>query len=194
MNSEPSVYRRIRRRETHSPRSVAAIALAVVLILTFAWLAVEVILSMVDRSPLVAAPSAMATALVEVTSLPTAVLIGAGVVLALLGVVLVALALAPGRRARHLIESTHSVTVVDDEVIASALARRAASAADIDPDQVRVTVSHRRADVRLTPTSGFPIDRTAVLGVVTDELDSYALEPAVRTPRLSVTAQGTVGA
>lgn len=194
MSDKSSIYQRIRRRETHSPRSVAAIALAVVLILMFAWLAVEVILGMVDRPPLVVAPGAMATALVEVTSLRTAVLIGAGLVLALLGVFLVALALTPGRRARHLIGSTHTVTVVDDEVIASALARRAASAADISPDQAHVTVSHRRADVRLTPTSGFPIDRTVVLDVVTDELDSYELEPVMRTPRLSVTAQGTVGA
>lgn len=193
MSSERSTYRRIRRRETHSPRSVAAITLAVVLILTFAWLAVEIVLRMLNLPPLLVAPRSMAAALVEITSLPDSVLIGAGLVIALIGAVLVGLALTPGRRARHAIMSERTVTIVDDEVLASALARRAASAAGIGTDRVHVTVSHRHADIRLTPTSGYSIDRTAVREAVTEELDSYELEPALRAPRLSVTARGKVG-
>ncbi len=194
MSTKHPTYRRIRRRETHSPRAVAAIALAIVLILIFAWLGVEIVLRMLNRTPLLVAPLDMATALVEITSLPSPVLVGAGSVIALICVVLVALALSPGRRARHVIASERTVTVVDDEVIASALARRAALAADVSADRTRVTVSRRRADIRLTPTSGFPVDRAAVLDAVTDELDSYELEPALRAPRLFIAAQGKVGA
>lgn len=194
MTATHSLYRRIRRRETHSPRAVAAIVLAIVLILTFAWLAVEVILRALKQSPLLVAPLDMATALVEITALPSSVLIGAGLVIALVGVVLVALGLSPGRRARHVIESEHAVTIVDDEVIASALAQHAALAADVSADRVRVTVSRRRADIRLTPTSGFPVDRGVVLDAVAEELESYDLDPVLRAPRLSLTAQGKVGA
>lgn len=194
MRAEHSTYQRIRRRETHSPRAVAAITLASMLILTFAWLAVEIMLRVLNQPPLLVAPLDMVTALVEITSIPASVLIGAGLVIALIGVVLLTLALSPGRRARRFIESEHTVTIVDDEVIASALARHAARAADISTDRVRVTVSRRHVDIRLTPTSGFPIDRSAVLDAVTDELNSYELEPVLRAPRLSITAQGKVGA
>lgn len=193
MSSGLSTYQRIRRRETRSPRSVAAITLAVVVMATLAWLAVEIVLAMLDLPPLLVAPAEMAAALVAVTSVPGAMLMGAGLLIALVGAVLIALAVAPGRRGRHLMESPRRV-VVDDDVIASAIARHAASVAGVGPDQARVTVSRRRVDVHLTPTSGFPIDRAAVLNVVGDALDSYRLEPALEPPRLSVAEQGRVGA
>ncbi|MGW9587343.1 DUF6286 domain-containing protein [Microbacterium sp. NPDC055455] len=193
MSSGRSTYQRIRRRETRSPRSVAAITLAVVVMATLAWLAVEIVLAMLDLPPLLVAPAEMAAALVAVTSVPGAMLMGAGLLIALIGAVLIALAVAPGRRGRHLMESPRRV-VVDDDVVASAIARHAASVAGVGPDQARVTVSRRRVDVHLTPTSGFPIDRAAVLNVVGDALDSYRLEPALEPPRLSVAEQGRVGA
>lgn len=194
MSSGRSTYQRIRRRATRSPRSVAAITLAVVVMATLAWLAVEIVLAMLDLPPLLVAPAEMAAALVAVTSVPGAMLMGAGLLIALVGAVLTALAVAPGRRGRHLMESPRRVVVVDDDVIASAIARHAASVAGVGPDQARVTVSRRRVDVHLTPTSGFPIDRAAVLNVVGDALDSYRLEPALEPPRLSVAEQGRVGA
>lgn len=196
MSSGRSTYQRIRRRATRSPRSVAAITLAVVVMATLAWLAVEIVLAMLDLPPLLVAPAEMAAALVAVTSVPGAMLMGAGLLIALVGAVLTALAVAPGRRGRHLMESPRRVVVVvvDDDVIASAIARHAASVAGVGPDQARVTVSRRRVDVHLTPTSGFPIDRAAVLNVVGDALDSYRLEPALESPRLSVAEQGRVGA
>ncbi|MEX1079136.1 MAG: DUF6286 domain-containing protein [Homoserinimonas sp.] len=194
MSSRASIYQRIRHRETRSPRSVAAITLAVLLISTFAWLAVEMVLGILNQPPMLVGPRTMATALVEITALPVAIFLYAGLFIALAGGVLIALAVTPGHRGRHIISSTHSVIIVDDDVIASALARHAASSAGISQDQARVTVSRRRVDVRLTPTSGYPIDQIAALNVVSDELDSYQLEPALEPPRLSVTARGKVGA
>lgn len=194
MSSTNALNRRIRRRETHSPRSVPAIVVAVLLILALIWMVIEIVLDMANRPALLVAPHTMATSLVEVTSVAPAILIGAGLALALVGMLLVILALSPGRRARHVIGSAHSVTIVDDQVIASALARRAASAALINPDQARVTVSRRHADIHLTPTSGFPIDRASVMEVVSGEINSYGLEPPLATPRLSVATQGEVGA
>lgn len=189
-----NIYRRIRRRETHSPRSAAAIVLAILLILTFAWLAVEIVLSMANLPPLLVTPHDMSIALTEITALSSPVLIGSGLTLALLGVILIALTLAPGRRARHAIDSEETIAIVDDEVLASAVARQAAVAAQISPDNARVTVSHRGADVRLTPTSGYPINRTAVLAAVEDEVESYKLDPKLRAPRLFINARGKVGA
>ncbi len=187
-------YARIRRRETHSPRSVAAIALAIALMLVFAWLAVEIVLGLLGAPPLLVPPRAIATATVEATSLPVPALVAGGIVVALVGIALLALALAPGRRPRHTIASAHALVVVDDEVVASALARSAALTAGVDAGQTRVTVSRRHADVRLTPHSGFPVDSDAVRDALARELDAYGLEPAVRARRVSVTAEGRVGA
>jgi hypothetical protein len=101
-------------------------------------------------------------------------------------------AIGPGRRARHELLMDRPV-VVDNEVIASALARRAATVARVDPDNCTVSVSHRRAIVHVTPTSGQPIDRDAVLAAVTEQVESLELRPPV-TARLVVAEQARVGA
>ena len=85
------------------------------------------------------------------------------------------------------------VAIADNEVIASALARAAADAGDVDPDNSVVTVSHRRAVVTLTPTSGIGVSRTGVEEAVAEQLDDYGLRPSVR-PRIIIEATGKVGA
>jgi hypothetical protein len=86
------------------------------------------------------------------------------------------------------------VIIVDDEVIASGLARQAASAARIDPNNVRVTVSRRNVEVRLVPTSGAPVDPVDVSRAVKAELESYGSEPPLRPARIQVEPRGRVAA
>lgn len=192
MRPTTAIARRVRRRELHSSRSIAAIVVAVAVILTLAWLGVEVVLRLLDLPPLLADPAQMLEAGASVTSLPAGWKAAAGVLLAATGLVLIALALSPGRRARHAMPSQHGVTLVDDGVVASRLARVAAAAGGVDRGSAVVTVSRRRALIRITPASGILVDRTAVLDAVSAELVSLALEPALHAPRLRL-EQGRVG-
>jgi len=179
----PALYRRILRRETHSPRSVLAIALAVVLVLVFAWIGTESVLALLGQSRLLVAPvDALAAVLALPESLAPAVIIAAGVVVALVGLVLVLIAVLPGRRARHISATERTAVVVDNAVIASALARTASRRANIDPNQIVVTVGHRTAVVSVRPTSGISVDQAEIDNAVREQLDAFGL-----TPKLSST-------
>lgn len=187
-----ATYQRIARRETHSPRSVLAIAVSVVVIVVCAWLIVELVLAMIGAPALLVAPADGIEALVDVPSYPVALVVAAGAVAVVIGLAVLVAALAAGRRARHVMDSERAVTVADNEVIASALARHAARSAGIDPDNTSVSVSHRRATVTLTPSSGTRVDREAVSEAVAAQLESYGLRPPVRS-RVVVTENGRVG-
>jgi len=192
-SSESSTYRRIRRRELHSPRSGASIVVASLVVLALAYVATETVLAIAQQSPLLVSPTDMGKGIAGATSLDTGILIAAGVVVALIGIVLIVIAVAPGRRARRGIDSERTAVVVDNEVIASALARHAARAGRVSPDNVSVSVSHRAAVVDLTPASGMPVDKDAVLAAVQAELDTLGLAPTL-TPRVVISSRGKVGA
>ena len=189
-----AAYRRIVRRETHSPRSGFAIVLAVLLLLVAAWLVTETVLVLVGAPPLLSTPGALVDAAL---ALPTAVLpaalVTAGALVAVLGLVCVLVAVLPGRRPRHHGETARTALVVDDRAIASALARRAARAAGIDADNVLVSVGQRTAAVRLSRSSGWSIDTDAVEAAVANELRRLNLSPALRAT-VTVDTRGVVGA
>lgn len=188
----PYSYRRILRRETHSPRAVLAIAVAVVVILLCLYAGIEIILMMMNRPALLAAPQDILTALSALESGPVAVPLTIGILLMVLGILLLIGALSPGRRARHQIPSDRAAVVVDNEVIASALARQAAHAGNANPDNTVVSVSARRAIVRLTPTSGTPVQSEAVKDAVQEQLAGFELYPPVRAS-VVIAAAGKVG-
>jgi hypothetical protein len=184
---------RLVRRETHSPRSTAAITLAVVLILLLAWLGTELVLQLIGAPALLAAPGDMITFVIDAQAQNTALFGIAGLVVALIGLVLLITGIGSGRRARHELPTRRGSVVVDNEVIASALARTASSTAGVDPDNCTVSVSHRRAVVQLTPTSGSRVDEAAVLAAVTAQLEKLDLTPPV-SARLIVSSHAKVGA
>ncbi|BDZ51370.1 hypothetical protein GCM10025867_36110 [Frondihabitans sucicola] len=191
--STASVYRRVLRRETHSPRSGLAITVAVVLILVAAWLGTESVLELIGRPALLVAPGDMlGSALTVSDAVPVAFLVAAGVVVAVVGVLVIVVSLKPGRRGRHTGPTDRTALVVDDRAIASSLARTAAHAADLDPDQVIVTIGKRTADVHVRPSSGLPVDREAIVEAVTDEVERYELSPSLKT-RIDIDKKGVVG-
>ncbi len=191
--SVAGMYRRIRRRESSSSRSRPAVVIAVLLALVAVWLSVEIVLGLVGAPPLLRSARQLARDAVALAAYPAGTVIAVGALVAALGLVLVILALAPGRRARHGVDTDGALAIVDDEVIGSALAREAAHAGRTDPDNVRVTLSRRRALVHLTPTSGFPPDRAAVAAAVAQHLDGLRLHPRM-TSRVVVDDRGRVGA
>lgn len=191
--AEPTaLYRRISRRELHSSRSGAAIAVASVVIVLSGWFGAEIVLHLVGQRPLLLAPDDLARSVQATSSLPVALLAGLGAGCAVIGILLAVIAVSPGRRARHLIGSERMVTVVDDEVIASALAGRAARVAGIDPNNARVSVSRRLATVHLVPTSGQSVHTGTVLRAVGDQLDGLMLQPGLQA-RVVVAIGGKVG-
>lgn len=192
--THPTLYRRVLRRETHSPRAALAVFAAVLLILAFAWMATESVLELLGRPPLLVSPG---EALLAVISLPTAVItpaiVGAGVVATIIGLIFVAYAVLPGRRARHTGVVGRTAVVVDNAVIASALARTASNAANIDPDQVVVSIGHRTAEIRVRPSSGFSVDEAAIVSAVEQQLDDFELTPSIRS-KVTIDRKGVVGA
>ncbi len=191
MRSRSSLYGRIARRESHSPRSTPAIAVAGLVILACVYLATEIILSLSRQPALLISPTMIIAALIALSTFPAGIMISAGIVVAFIGVVLIVLALKAGRLARHVHRTERTVIVVDDEVIASALARHASYAGGINPDNARVSVSRSRATVHLTPTSGTFIERQAVIDAVAAQLHSYELSPSLRATVI-INENGTV--
>lgn len=186
------LHQRILRRELHSPRSVLAITVAVVVILLCLYLGVEIVLMMLGQRALLIGPQDMLAAISALGAAPAEWPIIVGVVLMVLGILLLVGALTPGRRARHQLAASRAAVVVDDEVIASALARHAARAGNAHPDNAVVSVSARRATVRLTPTSGIPVRRDAVAEAVQEQLEAFELTPGIRA-KIEVAPTGKVG-
>ncbi|MDI3210654.1 DUF6286 domain-containing protein [Arthrobacter sp. AL12] len=182
------------KRETHSSRATASIIAAVLVIALCLYALLETAVRAVGQPPWLVDPQ---TAAEKVVALPSGVpplLLGVvGAVLVMAGLYFFLNAVLPGHRARHVLLDRRAAVVVDDEVIASALARRARLAANVSQEQVIVTVSRQQIEVNVRPTSGVPLSRGAVLAAVQDELREMGLSPAPEV-RINVASAGVVGA
>ncbi|GAA3663660.1 DNA/RNA endonuclease G [Microbacterium marinilacus] len=175
------VLKRVVRRETHSPRTVVTVVLLVLIALAAVYTGVEIVLSLAGAGPLLVAPGA---ALAWLVALPgaqpqSAVVAGAAVV-AVIGVILVWLALSPGRLPKHQLGLSEHAVVVDNGVIASAVAERVRRELDLPRDGVVVGIGHRGADVTVRPEPGRRIDRSEVREAAEAELQTYSSSPALK--------------
>ena len=177
----PALYSRIVRRESHSPRSGAAITIAVILMLALVYLGVESVLAAIGQQPLLLAPQDLVSSTLAAASSPVPVLVAIGAVVAIIGLVLIIVSLAPGRRGRRGSVSERTAAVVDDRVIAQSIARTVSFAGDVDPDRVNVSVGTRSVRVDVTPTSGRTIDRQAIQDAVAQDVASYDYRPTLRS-------------
>lgn len=176
------VLRRVVRRETHSPRTVAMIVAVVLVILALVYVGVEIVLSLAGQPALLLGPAAALGAVVGLpTQVPAGASIAIGAVIAVLGLILVVLAIAPGRLSKHQLVVGENAVVADNGVIASAIAQRVSDDTGLPRDQVRVGVGHRSVDVTLTPAVGVPVDEGNVRSVVDAELSSYRIASKLRT-------------
>ncbi|WP_020018009.1 hypothetical protein [Promicromonospora sukumoe] len=177
MNREQAVYRRVLRRETHSPRTGAAVVLAAVLALL---LLVALGLGMWW----LAAPGVRETLgerLGQATSWADgAPLTAVGIVALVLGLVLVLAAVLPGRLRRRARSTDRVALLVDDGVLADAVVAAVAVRCGLDARQVSATVGRRRTTVRLTPTSGVPVDREAATDTASATLGAVGFTTAQR--------------
>ncbi|CAM3237528.1 hypothetical protein PSET11_00445 [Arthrobacter ulcerisalmonis] len=193
------LLRRVVRRETHSNRATIAIMAAVLVICLAAYGLLESAVHAIGQPPWLIDPQEAMERIVALPAGISPVLLGAiGAVVAMLGLVFFFNGVLPGRRARHSLTlasnaAPHHAVVVDDEVIASSLARRARLAANVTPAQVMVVVSQRHVQVNLRPTSGVPVSHDAVQSAVQDELNQMALVPSPEV-RIHITPAGVIGA
>jgi len=190
--------RRVVYRETHSSRAVVSVVAAVLVLVLAGYGVLESGVHAVGQPAWLIEPQVAAQRIVDLPAgIPPLLLAAIGGVLAMLGLVFLLNGILPGKRARHLLAGAPGeglpAVVVDDEVVASSIARRARLAANVTPDQVMVVVSQRQVLVNVRPTSGVPVDADRVLGAVRDELDQMLLEPAP-VPRVNVTPTGVIGA
>lgn len=179
--------RRVVRRETHSPRTVAMLVVVTLVVLALAYTALEFVMHLSGQPPLLLDPAETFGWLVALPGSDAAgASTAAGVALAVIGLILVILAIAPGRLAKHEISDEDRAVVVDNGVIASAIAQHVSDELNLPRDRVRVGVGHRTIDVALTPHLGIPIDLTLARDIARTEVESYRLRPA---PRVVVRAQ-----
>ncbi len=187
--SSPVTTARLVRRELHSSRAIASVATSVLLILGCLVLLFEVVLKAVGDAPFLVDLEEAAAWIGGLPGGAPPSLLGAGsVLLAVVGALLLLLAVLPGRRARYTIPNERAAVVVDAEVVASSLARRARAAAGVAPEQVLVTVGRSSVEVRVQPTSGIPVDSEAVRAAVADDLRRAGVEPS---PRITVVVSPT---
>lgn len=186
--------RRVLHRETHSSRAVAACLAAVLVGLVSLYGLLEAAVRVIGQPPWLIDPQTAAERIVALPNgIPPLLLGVTGAVVAAAGLFFLLSAILPGRRARHLLEEPGIAVVVDDEVIASALARRARQSANVTPEQVMVVVSQRQAVVNVRPTSGVPVSETTVREAVEDELLSMAPIP-MPAVRVNLAESGVIGA
>lgn len=185
---------RILHRETHSSRATAACIAAVLVILLSLYALLESAVRAVGEPPWLIDPQTAAERIVALPNGIPLLLLGViGAVVAAAGLFFFLSAVLPGRRARHLLDIPGVAVVVDDEVIASSLARRARLAANVAPEQVMVVVSQRQAIINVRPTSGVPVSENAVREAVEDELRSMAPVP-LPAVRVHLAETGVIGA
>lgn len=193
--------RRVVYRETHSSRAAVATVAAVLVMGLSGYGLLESAVHAIGQPAWLIEPQLAAERIVALPAgIPPLLLGASGAVVAMVGLFFLLIAILPGRRARHVLNGTtlngtgsSSAVVVDDEVIASALARSARLVANVTPEQVMVVVSRRQIIVNVRPTSGVPVAEAAVLAAVQDELSGMSLVP-VPDVRVNISTVGVIGA
>ncbi|MFQ4149502.1 hypothetical protein AAGW05_12520 [Arthrobacter sp. LAPM80] len=191
---EPALIRRINLRETRSSRAALSITAAAVLLVTVLWLAVELVLSATGQAALLISPAELArsTASLATATVP-GVLMGAGAVLVLMGIALLAASLLPGNKQRHIVDDPRAAIVVDSEVLAASASRTARTAAGLAPEQVSSTVGRKRIDVVVIPSAGRAVDADGIKAAVESEISGYGLRRPLAVG-VSTSTRAAVGA
>lgn len=187
-----AVHRRVLHRETHVSRSVAASVAMVLLLLLAAVVVAAAVFVLLDQSPWgLDARTVVDAAERAPRGLQGPIVVGAGAVVALVGLTFLLQGLLPRRRPRHTMRSDRLAVVLDDEVLASAVARAARSATRLGPDAAVGTVGRRSVEVVLRPAAGVEVPSVAATEAVDRELAAVDPVPSVQ-PRVRVQPTGRV--
>lgn len=189
--SNGSVERRIRRRSVHRSRSTAVAVALVALVVVAAWIGVESVLRAIGRPPLLADPQSAVDATLRPDAAFVTIAEVVAVALVVLGVVLVVLALKPGRQHRSVVEHDRGAVVIDTRILASTAANAAGTAAGVPEGNASATARGRRTEVRVVPVTGIPVDESIVRDAVRERLNALD-ERFGRSIRVRVEEKGTL--
>ncbi|MBT2501749.1 DUF6286 domain-containing protein [Curtobacterium sp. ISL-83] len=186
-----SVERRIRRRSEHRSRSTAVSIALVVLAVVAAWIGTESVLRAVGAAPLLAAPQTVVDAALrpDPAFLTIAELVAA--LLVVVGVVMVVLAVTPGRHHRSAVQHERGAVVIDSRILASTAANAAGLAAGVPEGNTSATARGRSTEVRVVPLTGVPVDQSVVREAVQQRLSALD-ERFGRRVRVHVEEKGTL--
>ncbi|PYY37533.1 DUF6286 domain-containing protein [Curtobacterium sp. MCPF17_046] len=169
MSNNP-VERRLRRRSVYRSRSTAVSVALVVLVLVAAWIGTESVLRAIGAPPLLADPqTAVDAALAPDAAFVTMIEVIAAVLL-VAGIVLVVLALKPGRQHRSVVAHGRGAVVIDSSIVASTARNAAGRAAGVPDGHTTASARGLRTEVSVVPMSGIPVDSTAVEHAVAERL------------------------
>jgi len=186
--TEQQLYRRLVRRSRHRSRSGTVVVALVVLAIVAIYAGIESVLAATGMPALLVSP---VDAIDAIENPGTPVLIGAAVA-AVLGIVLLVVALSPGTRSRHELLDDRMAVVIDDDVLAGAISHATNREARVPAERISTVVARRRGVVRITPTSGVPLN-TASLTTAAEQLVA-ALDPRpALAVSVSVNERGVVG-
>ncbi|MHA7175130.1 DUF6286 domain-containing protein [Arthrobacter sp. Sr24] len=185
--------RHIVRRETHSARSGVSVIAALVVAALALYFLLESVLAALGQPTWLARPGTILQFLADLPGgIPRVLLGSAGALLALFGLIFFCHGVLPGRRARHVLSHPRVAIVVDDEVVASSLAKAARMAAGVTREQVMVVVSARQVQVNVRPTSGSVLSESHIKGAVEAQLADMGLDP-VPTVSVKMAESGVIG-
>ncbi|MGY4858852.1 hypothetical protein [Cryobacterium sp. AP23] len=169
-------------QQASPPRAVVAIGLASVIIAGCVYTGTELVLELLHRAPLIAAPTDVVRYVSQVNEVAPPVLLALGVVVALACVPLV---LVAGRRARR--EAAAAGAQPADDVAAGAVGPASSSPAPLTPASVppaaaaagaSTTGSRHRATVPARPVAGIAPDRFTAEKAIADALAYESLRPS----------------
>lgn len=184
---------RILRRETHSARTPAAVAAAVLGILFCAYVLLESALQALGQPAWLIDPPTFGHWLAALPAGTDPLILGlSGALILFAGLLFFLQAVLPGRRARYALPNPRAAVVVDAEVLAASLARCARLEAGVTHQQVLVTVGRTAVDVQIRPTSGIPVDAEAIRTAVEEELLLTKLDPQPAV-RVRIAPVGVIG-
>ncbi|WP_030143801.1 hypothetical protein [Mycetocola saprophilus] len=178
MSIDSNVYTRVLRRESHDSRTAPAVVVASLLVILCGGLLVLGIWMIIDErvGDTLAEFLSGRRAAFDVGS----VALGAGTILLVLAILLIWLALAPGRRDRRSRTTERLAILVDNGVLADTVADRVAEAEGLDRGNVSVVVGRTQASVHVTPTSGVALNPESVREVAQDTLVAAGFPSTVR--------------
>lgn len=168
--SSSSVERRLRRRSVHRSRSMAVSVALVVLVLVAAWIGTESVLRAVGTGPLLADPQTAVDAALQPDAAFVTLIEVVAAVLVIAGIVLVVLALKPGRQHRSVVPHDRGAVVIDSSIIASTARNAAGQAAGVPDAHTTASARGKRTEVHIVPMSGIPVDSSVVERAVAERL------------------------
>ncbi len=168
--STEQLEKRLRRRSIHRSRSTALAITLIIVVLVAAWIGTEAVLKAIGQRPLLADPQTVADTALKPDAAFTTIAEVIAAVLVILGIILIVLAIKPGRQPRSGIDRDRGAVVIDTRILASTAQNAAALAAGVPESNTSASARGHHTEVHVVPLSGIPVDRHVVEQAVQDRL------------------------